>query len=159
MEIRAPYARSPESESREKRMRAEAPKVLERAGFLLVEDRSTHGMQFVAARSGKGEKVTAWVKCAWHPGKHGHCAVQLDFPPPDKRPNNDEEAVQLIADKARRAASRGATHVLLLAADDHVSRILAAYLMPIEKLAEAMQTAMRVDRNLVRNGHSPRNSS
>ncbi|MBI3093641.1 MAG: HNH endonuclease [Rhodocyclales bacterium] len=152
---KTPYSRTPASAGREKLMRLEAPFVLRRAGYEVLSDRFSRGMQFITARSNIGKEVTAWVKCAWHPGSHGHCAVQLDFPPPDKRPTNDEDAIKLIVEKALRASSRGASDVLLLAADEKVTCILAAYLMPLDQMEAVMRKAMAVDHRLVRNGHSP----
>lgn len=152
---KTPYSRTPASAGREKLMRLEAPLVLRRAGYEVLSDRFSRGMQFITARSITGEEVTAWVKCAWHPGSHGHCAVQLDFPPPDKRPGNDEDAIKLIVEKALRASSRGASDILLLAADEKVTCVLAAYLMPLSQMEAVMRKAMAVDHRLVRNGHSP----
>lgn len=152
---RKPGARSDTSESRESKMRSAAPHVLESAGYRVVGSRNARGMQLVNANGVDGEKITAWVKCAWAPKSHGHCAVQIDFPAPDRRPKDMLGVVRIVEEKAARAASLGATHLFLYAADDDVKRTFAAYLMPISAVSTATREAAQISPKLVKNGHSP----
>jgi 5-methylcytosine-specific restriction protein A len=151
---KTPYARTPTSESREARMRAAAPRILEKAGFKIEASRTVRGVQLIDATSAAG-RITAWVKCAWAPGTHGTCAVQIDFPAPARRPTDMAGVQQLVEEKAGRVAALGATHLLMYAADDAVRKTLAAYLMPIAEVGLATKEAIEIAPKLVKNGHSP----
>lgn len=152
---KTPYARTATSESRESKMRAAVPKILAEAGYREIQSRVAKGMQLVDAVSREGERITAWVKCAWAPKSHGNCAVQIDFPAPGRRPKDYPGVVEVVQEKAERAKALGATHLLLYAANDDVSRPLAAYLMIITQVGPVTREAIQISPNHVKNGHSP----
>ena len=154
MTDKTPYARTPESESREVTMRALAPQLLGRLGPI-TEDRTVRGMQFVTVEPESGSKMVVWVKCAWKPGKHGNCAVQMAFPSKEERAHTPEEVITIVTEKVGRAEQRGATHALLLAADDSGQTPLAAYLVPLDAFGALTEAAVAVDLPLTRNGASP----
>jgi 5-methylcytosine-specific restriction protein A len=136
-------------------MRAAAPAVLLRAGYSVANARNARGMQLIEATSPTGQRITAWVKCAWAPGTHGTCAVQVDFPGPARRPIDMDGVAKIVEEKAARAAAQGATHLLMYAADNAVKKTLAAYLMPITEVGRATREAIEIAPKLVKNGHSP----
>ena len=152
---KTPYARTPTSERRESKMRSAALRTLESAGYRVAASRNARGMQLVDAIGLNDERITAWVKCAWAPRTHGTCAVQIDFPGPDRRPEDMPGVVRVVEEKAARAAALGATHLLLYAADDDVRETLAAFLMPISAVGAATREAAQIAPKLVKNGHSP----
>jgi 5-methylcytosine-specific restriction protein A len=148
------YARTPESESREVTMRALAPKLLGHLGPI-TEERKVRGMQFVTVEPESDGKMVVWVKCAWKPGKHGNCAVQMAFPGKEERAHTPEEVITIVTEKVERAGQRGATHALLLAADDPGQTPLAAYLVPLDAFSALTEAALAVDVPLTQNGASP----
>lgn len=155
MAEKTPYSRSPESTSREKTMRKGlAPELLSNLGKI-ISDRSVRGMHFIEVQPASGPSLVIWVKCAWKPGKSGNCAVQLDFPGKDKRANTAEETIRIVDDKANRARERGATHLLMLAADNEGKKALAANIVSIEKVSLLTKESLSIDESLTRNGASP----
>jgi 5-methylcytosine-specific restriction protein A len=112
-------------------------------------------MQFVTVEPESGSRMVVWVKCAWKPGKHGNCAVQMAFPSKEERAYTPEEVTTIVTEKVGRAGQRGATHALLLAADDSGQTPLAAYLVPLNVFGALTEAALAVDVPLTRNGASP----
>lgn len=151
---KTPYARTPESESREVTMRALAPQILERLGSI-TDERKVRGMQFVTVEPEPGSTMVIWVKCAWKPGRNGSCAVQMAFPGKKERAHTPEEVLTIVTEKVGRAKERGATHVLLLAADDSGQTPLAAYLVPLVAFGALTEAALAADFPLTQNGASP----
>lgn len=102
-----------------------------------------------------GEVVTAWVKLGWDPDKdpHGSSAAMIDWSGAPLRTWDD--AVNFVSDKAQRAVERGATHLLLIAADGQGERLLAGRLVPIGILGQVMRAALTADEGLAWNGRSP----
>lgn len=154
MAEKKPYSRSPQSTMREENMRALAPRVLGGLG-VVRGSRSAQRMQMVDVQPLVGSPMVVWVKCAWAPGKHGNCAVQMAFPGKEKRAHTAQECVRIVAEKAARASKRGATHLLLLAADDEGRTALAARILPIAAIEPLTQEAVEVDEAMTLNGASP----
>ncbi|WP_136799680.1 HNH endonuclease [Desulfosediminicola ganghwensis] len=155
MAEKTPYSRSPESTSREKTMRKKlAPELLSNLGKI-ISDRLVRGMHFIEVQPNSGPSLVIWVKCAWKPGKFGNCAVQLDFPGKDKRANTAKDTIRVVDEKAIRARERGATHLLMLAADNEGHKALAANIVPIEKITHLTKECLSIDESLTRNGASP----
>lgn len=136
-------------------MRALAPQVLEGALGRVVAESRPHGMQMLEVQAADASHRVVWVKCAWRPGKHGSCAVQLDFPSKDRSPRTRQEVINLVAEKAQRAAERGATDLLLLAADEMGDTPLAAFLVPISQVGALTGLCLDTDFDLTKNGNSP----
>lgn len=155
MAEKKPYSRSAESASREKTMRKDlAPKLLGNLGKI-VSDRSVRGMHFIEVQPNNGPSLVIWVKCAWKPGRSGNCAVQLDFPGKDKRADTAEDTVRIVKEKTKRAHERGATHLLMLAADNEGQKPLAANIVSIDKVTNIIKESLSIDESLTRNGASP----
>jgi 5-methylcytosine-specific restriction protein A len=155
MVIKTPYARTEASNSRETRMREGlAPLVLKGLGEI-VSNCKVKGMQFIEVQPSSGPSLVVWVKCAWKPETHGNCAVQMAFPGIEDRANTADEVVSVVVEKTERAKERGATHLLLLAADDNGLSPLAAYLLPVDTVSELVCQAVDLDFNLTKNGASP----
>lgn len=155
MSDKTPYSRTEESNNREKTMRKElAPTVLRKLGNI-VSDRNVSGMQLIAVQPQSGPPLVVWVKCAWKPGTSGNCAVQMAFPGKEDRAQSPEEVVSVVVEKTERAEARGATHLLLLAADDAGSNPLAAYLLATDQIAYVVSGSVEIDESLTRNGASP----
>lgn len=155
MTKKTPYSRSPESNSREISMRMEvAPLVLKNLGEI-IWDRKVSGMQMISVQPVTGTPLVVWVKCAWKPGKSGNCAVQMAFPSQDERAKTANEVIDVVVEKTKRAKDRGATHILLLAADDVGQKPLAAYILPLYNIGRVVKEAVAVDESLTRNGASP----
>jgi predicted HNH restriction endonuclease len=155
MSERTPYSRSPESNSREISMRKEvAPLVLKNLGEI-ISDRKVSGMQMITVQPSFAPPIVAWVKCAWKPGDSGNCAVQMAFPSKKDRAHTADDVVNVVVEKTKRARGRGATHLLLLAADNAGHKPLAAYMLPIDQVSTVVKEAVAVDESLTRNGASP----
>jgi len=155
MPEKTPYSRTPESNAREESMRNElAPLVLKSLGRI-VSDHKIGGMQMITVQPSSGALLVIWVKCAWKPGISGNCAVQMAFPSKENRAHTGDDVVRVVMDKAKRAISRGATHILLLAADDAGHMPLAAYVLPIDQIGAIVQQAVATDESLIKNGASP----
>ncbi|ABW66729.1 HNH endonuclease [Desulfosudis oleivorans] len=155
MTKRTPYARSPESNSRETSMRKElAPFVLKNIGEI-ISDRKVSGMQMITVQPISGPSLVVWVKCAWKPGNSGNCAVQMAFPGKEDRAQTADEVVGVVLEKTKRANDRGATHILLLAADNDGHKPLAAYILSVNQVGSVVKEAVAVDESLTRNGASP----
>ena len=99
-----------------------------------------------------GPPLVAWVKCAWKPGNSGNCAVQMAFPGKEDRAHTADDVVNVVVEKTKRAADRGATHLFLLAADDAGHKPLAAYMLPVDQVDTVVKEAVAVDESLTRNG-------
>lgn len=155
MSEKTPYSRSEESNSREISMRKElAPWVLKNLGEI-ISDRKVSGMQMVTVQPLSGPPLVVWVKCAWKPGNSGNCAVQMAFPSKEERAHTADDVVNVVVEKTKRAADRGATHLFLLAADDTGQKPLAAYMLPVDQIGIVVKEAVAVDESLTRNGASP----
>lgn len=154
MSEKTPAARTPESAKREQNMRRMAPTLLERTGTV-VESRMVRGMQFVEVQPTQAPRMVVWVKCAWKPGNHGNCAVQMAFPGKEERAHTGDEVIRIVSEKAERAGQRGATHLLLLAADDEGLSPLAAFLVPIGSVRDMTIAAVQQDEPMTQNGASP----
>jgi len=155
MSEKTPYSRSPESSAREISMRKEvAPVVLKNLGQI-ISDRKVSGMQMITVQPLSGPPLVVWVKCAWKPGNSGNCAVQMAFPSKEDRAHTADDVVNVVVEKTKRAASRGATHLLLLAADNSGHKPLAAYMLPIDQVGSVVKQAVAIDESLTRNGASP----
>jgi len=155
MSEKTPYSRSEESNSREISMRKElAPLVLKNLGDI-ISDRKVRGMQMVTVQPLSAPPLVVWVKCAWKPGNSGNCAVQMAFPGKGDRAHTAEDVVNVVVEKGKRAADRGATHLFLLAADDAGHKPIAAYLLPVDQIGIVIKEAVAVDESLTRNGASP----
>jgi len=155
MSEKTPYSRSPESNSREISMRKEvAPLVLKKLGEI-ISDRKVSGMQMVTVQPISGPPLVVWVKCAWKPGNSGNCAVQMAFPGKEDRAHTADDVINVVVEKTKRAADRGATHLFLLAADDAGHKPLAAYMLPLDQVGSIVKEAVVVDESLTRNGASP----
>jgi len=102
MSEKAPAARTPESTKREQNMRSMAPTLLERVG-VVVASRMVRGMQFVEVQPADAPPMVVWVKCAWKPGTHGNCAVQMAFPGKEDRAHTGDEVIRIVSEKAERA--------------------------------------------------------
>ena len=155
MPEKTPYSRSPESNSRERTMRKEvAPLILKNLGEI-ISDHNVSGMQMVTVQPLSGPPLVVWVKCAWKPGTSGNCAVQMAFPSKEERAHTADDVVNVVAEKTKRASDRGATHLLLLAADNEGHTPLAAYMLPIDQTGNVVKQAVAIDESLTRNGASP----
>jgi 5-methylcytosine-specific restriction protein A len=77
----------------------------------------------------------------------------MAFPGKEHRPHTADDVVDIVVEKSRRASERGATHLLLLAADNEGHVPLAAYLLPIDQIG--VRQAVVRDESLTRNGASP----
>lgn len=155
MAERKPYARTAESTSREHIMRQElAPTILSNLGKI-VEERSPRGMHFIEIQPSSGPPLVIWVKCAWKPGTSGNCAVQVDFPSKGRRASSAEDTLKIVEDKVNRACERGATHLLMLAADNEGRRVLAACISPLDRFPLLMKECLSIDESLTCNGASP----
>ena len=155
MAKKTPYARTQESNSREILMRKEvAPLVLKSMGKI-VSDHKVRGMQMITVQPVSGPPLVVWVKCAWKPGTSGNCAVQMAFPSKEGRAHTPDEVVNVVVEKTTRASERGATHILLLAADNDGQKPLAAYILPVNQVDNIITEAVEVDESLTRNGASP----
>jgi 5-methylcytosine-specific restriction protein A len=155
MSEKTPYSRTEESNNREKTMRKElAPTVLRKLGNI-VSDRNVSGMQLITVQPQSGLPLVVWVKCAWKPGTSGNCAVQMAFPSKEDRAQSPEEVVSVVVEKTERAEARGATHLLLLAADDAGRNLLAAYILATDRIAYVVSGSVEIDESLTRNGASP----
>lgn len=155
MSEKTPYSRTAESNSREKKMRKElAPTILRKLGDI-VSDKNVKGMQLIGIRPQSGPQMVVWVKCAWKPGTSGNCAVQMAFPGKGNRAQSSEEVISVVVEKTKRAEARGATHLLLLAADNEGQRPLAAYILPTSQAGRIIRQAVEIDESLTRNGASP----
>lgn len=155
MSDKTAYARTEESNNREKTMRKGlAPAILRKLGDI-VSDRNVSGMQFITVQPQSGPQLVVWVKCAWKPGTSGNCAVQMAFPGKEDRAESPEEVVNVVVEKTKRAELRGATHLLLLAADNEGQKPLAAYLLPTGQTANILRQSVKIDESLTRNGASP----
>lgn len=155
MAVKTPYARTNESNSRETLMRKKvAPLVLKNLGEI-VSDRKVNGMQMITVQPLSGPQMVVWVKCAWKPGTSGNCAVQMAFPSKEERAQSPDEVVNVVVEKTKRASERGATHLLLLAADNDGQKPLAAYILPVNQVDSIIKEAVVVDESLTRNGASP----
>ena len=149
-----PYSRSAESIEREMSMRALAPLLLEKLGSI-KGNRTKQRMQFVDVQPPTGAPIVVWVKCAWRPGRNGNCAVQMAFPGKKKRAHTAEEVVRIVTEKVERARQRGATHILLMAADKVGKTPLAAYILPVGAMGALTKEAVLLDEPLTQNGASP----
>lgn len=155
MPEKTPYSRTVESNAREESMRNElAPLVLKSLGQI-VSDHKIGGMQMITVQPSFGSPLVVWVKCAWKPGNSGNCAVQMAFPSKESRAHTADDVVRVVIDKANRAISRGASHILLLAADDGGHVPLAAYVLPVDQIGAVVQQAVETDESLTKNGASP----
>lgn len=155
MAVKTPYARTNESNSRETLMRKKvAPLILKTLGEI-VSDRKVSGMQMITVQPLSGTPLVVWVKCAWKPGTSGNCAVQMAFPSIEERAHTPDEVVNVVVEKTKRASERGATHLLLLAADNDGQKPLAAYILPVNQVGNIVKEAVEVDESLTRNGASP----
>lgn len=155
MSEKTAYARTEESSNREKTMRKElAPAILRKLGDI-VSDRNVSGMQFITVQPQSSPQMVVWVKCAWKPGTSGNCAVQMAFPGKEDRAESPEDVVRVVVEKTRRAELRGATHLLLLAADNEGHKPLAAYLLLIGHTGNIVRQSVEIDESLTRNGASP----
>lgn len=155
MPEKTPYSRTQESNNREKTMRKElAPAVLKKLGSI-VSDRNASGMQLITVQPLSGPPVVVWVKCAWKPGTAGNCAVQMAFPGKDDRAETPDDVVNVVIAKTKRAEGRGATHLLLLAADNEGHKPLAAYLVPTGQIGNIVRQSVKIAESLTRNGASP----
>jgi hypothetical protein len=155
MSEKTPYSRTPESSAREESMRKEvAPSVLKNLGQV-ISDRKISGMQMITVQPLSGPPLVVWVKCAWKPGNSGNCAVQMAFPGKEDRAHTADDVVKVVVEKTKRAISRGATHLLLLAADNSGHKPLAAYVLPIDQVGIVVQQAVAIDESLTKNGASP----
>lgn len=155
MSEKTAYARTKESNNREKTMRKDlAPAILMKLGDI-VSDRNVSGMQFITVQPQSGPQMVVWVKCAWKPGTSGNCAVQMAFPSKEDRAESPEDVVSVVVEKTKRAELRGATHLLLLAADNKGLMPLAAYLLPTGQTGNIVRRAVEIDESLTRNGASP----
>jgi 5-methylcytosine-specific restriction protein A len=155
MPERRPYARTSESNAREKTMRKQvAPLVLKNLGQI-TSDRLVRGMQFVTVKPPFGPALVVWVKCAWKPGSSGTCAVQMAFPGKEGRAHTADDVIDIVVEKAKRASEKGATHLLLLAADNAGYVPLAAYMLSVNQIGKVIKQAVTTDESLTRNGASP----
>jgi len=112
-------------------------------------------MQLVTVQPPLGPARVVWVKCAWKPGASGACAVQMAFPSKEHRPHTADDVINTVVEVTKRASERGATHLLLLAADDEGHTPLAAYLIPIDQIDVVIRQAVATNESLTRNGASP----
>jgi hypothetical protein len=131
-----------------------APMMLQSLGKITNRDKIS-GMQMISVKPASGPPSTVWVKCAWKPGNSGNCAVQMAFPNKENRAHSSDEVVNIVIDLAKRANDRGATHLLLLAADNDGFVPLAAYMLPIDQVGKLVKEAVSFDESLTRNGASP----
>jgi len=155
MPDKTPYSRTEESNFREQTMRKDlAPYVLKNLGNIVLNHK-VGGMQLITVQSSSNPPFIVWVKCAWKPGSSGNCAVQMAFPSKEDRAHTADDVVQVVIDKTQRAKDRGATHLLLLAADDEGNVPLSAYLLPIDKTGEVIRESVAKDESLTKNGSSP----
>jgi len=155
MPEKTPYSRTKESNNREKTMRKKlAPAILRKLGDI-VSDQNVSGMQFITVQPQSGPQLVVWVKCAWKPGTSGNCAVQMAFPGKENRAQLPEDVVSVVVEKTKRAELRGATHLMLLAADNEGHRPLAAYLLPTGQTGDIVRQSVEIDESLTRNGASP----
>ncbi len=134
-------------------MRKLAPRVLKAAGYRIVEETSPSGQQFIRVQDPGGEEAVIWMKCAWRPGTHGHGAVQIDFP--KEYEPTIAWAVGAVEAKVKRTRARGATHLLLLAADNAGKKATAAFLAPIDAIPRVFHETAKINPKLARNGKSP----
>lgn len=155
MSEKTPYSRTEESNKREEKIRKElAPAILRKLGDI-VSDKNVKGMQFIGIQPQSGPPMVVWVKCAWKPGTSGNCAVQMAFPGKGERAQSSEDVISVVVEKTKRAEARGATHLLLLAADNEGQRPLAAYILPTGQAGYIIRRAVEIDESLTRNGASP----
>jgi len=131
-----------------------APLVLKNLGEI-ISDRKIRGMHMITVQPATGAPLVVWVKCAWKPGNSGNCAVQMAFPDKEERAQTANEVVDVVVEKTKRANDIGATHILLLAADNDGQKPLAAYVLPLYQISRVVKEAVAVDESLTRNGASP----
>lgn len=147
-----PSARTAKSEDRERAMRRLALRVLRTAGYQIVRKRTPAGQQFVDAKGPNGP-ITIWVKCAWAPGTHGYAAVQIDFPKDYEQ--TIDWAIQAVDEKIARTRQRGATHMMLLGADNSGKRATSAYLAKMTDVPRVFRQTAKIHPKMARNGKSP----
>ena len=131
-----------------------APLVLKNLGEIIL-DRKVSGMQMITVQPLSAPPLVVWVKCAWKPGNSGNCAVQMAFPRKEDRAQTADDVVNVVVEKTKRASGRGATHLLLLAADNAGHKALAAFMLAIDQVGSVVKQAVAIDESLTRNGASP----
>lgn len=147
-----PSSRTYKSENRERAMRKLAPRVLLKSGYQVVGERTPHGQQFIDAIGPEGP-IVVWVKCAWAPGTHGYAAVQIAFPAEYEQ--TIEWAIAEVEAKVGRTRERGATHMMLLGADNSGKKATSAYLAKLIDIPKIFKETAKIHPTMARNGKSP----
>lgn len=154
-EDRTPRARDKKSKARQAMVYAALPGWLRDRGYIVKGTSRPRGMTMISYRLRSGEAVNAWIKIGWDPEKdqHGSSAVITDRS--RAQLHTQKDVVDFVAGKAKRAADRGATHVLLVAANGDGKRLFAGRLIPIGAVEQLMYAALDADEGLTWNGWSP----
>jgi 5-methylcytosine-specific restriction protein A len=79
----------------------------------------------------------------------------MAFPSKEGRAHTADDVIDIVVEKTERASERGATHLLLLAADNEGHVPLAAYMLRINEVGKVIKQAVAIDESLTRNGASP----